>query len=459
MLVFIKKIVSGITFKKILIIFLVGLVSRIVINCSLDVNVFKEYTNAISLVYYAVMASFTVFINNLPSINLSMFKPSIISEAINILLSGSLHGKYMVVNGYFTNNLPEELRNNDINRSKLGLQMREANSSSKQRSYNGVKSKEYKGYSDNKSKPSIYIPGAGAAWYGMNHMSISSPPRNSGINTMGIIGSVYNENKFGLNKKDISSPYNPRGTLLSNRGTNALGHAQINYKPSNREVPGLGVVNSKASIPNSSMGDIPIKLDIALAEGSRRGQNIPMGSDSVPGAPVISRLSTPSTMEPLFPSSRNTRCLGNVYENIPELDSKKTSWKEVSYNELFQIRKEKVLEAINNRETIIGKRNSTENFTFTVDNNSSVELSLNYAQPKEKKCFLDSICVKFYEKGQRTYQWWVWEKRKNNFNNYNEFKSFWDKRATTLISLDKKSKYPIGDIISELVRIRNPFKK
>jgi hypothetical protein len=72
---------------------------------------------------------------------------------------------------------------------------------------------------------------------------------------------------------------------------------------------------------------------------------------------------------------------------------------------------------------------------------------------------LDSILVKFREKGKRTYQWCIWENRQGYSHNYEEFKQFWDKRGTTLIDLNKKTGYPIRDIISELVRIRNPFKK
>jgi hypothetical protein len=70
-------------------------------------------------------------------------------------------------------------------------------------------------------------------------------------------------------------------------------------------------------------------------------------------------------------------------------------------------RREKIIEALNNRETIIGRKSSKENFTFTGNNNSSVELSLNYSHPKGKNSFLDSILVKFREKGKRTYQWCI----------------------------------------------------
>ena len=70
---FLRERVFSITLKKILIIFAFGLISRVLVNYFLDINVFKEYTSYISLVYYAGMASFSVFINNMPNISFSIF--------------------------------------------------------------------------------------------------------------------------------------------------------------------------------------------------------------------------------------------------------------------------------------------------------------------------------------------------------------------------------------------------
>jgi hypothetical protein len=49
-------IFNSITFRRILVIFTVGLISRILVNLAFDIDVFKEYINLISLTYYGFMA-------------------------------------------------------------------------------------------------------------------------------------------------------------------------------------------------------------------------------------------------------------------------------------------------------------------------------------------------------------------------------------------------------------------
>lgn len=58
-------------FIKIICIFLVGLTIRYLINSYLDINVFTDYLDYISLTYFLFMSSFSVLINDLTLENLS----------------------------------------------------------------------------------------------------------------------------------------------------------------------------------------------------------------------------------------------------------------------------------------------------------------------------------------------------------------------------------------------------
>src|SRR2546430_2048160 len=58
-----KRLFNKVTFTKVIILFVVGLFSRVFINYFYGVNVFVEYTNVISLYYYGFMSLFVVFIN------------------------------------------------------------------------------------------------------------------------------------------------------------------------------------------------------------------------------------------------------------------------------------------------------------------------------------------------------------------------------------------------------------
>jgi hypothetical protein len=55
----INLIIKSVTFRRIAVIFLVGFFTRIVVNLVCEINVFKDYTSLISLVYYALFACFT----------------------------------------------------------------------------------------------------------------------------------------------------------------------------------------------------------------------------------------------------------------------------------------------------------------------------------------------------------------------------------------------------------------
>ena len=56
---------------KVLFIFLIGFISRIIINNYFDVNVFLDYTNYISIIYYFGLSSFSIYFDQLFSFHLA----------------------------------------------------------------------------------------------------------------------------------------------------------------------------------------------------------------------------------------------------------------------------------------------------------------------------------------------------------------------------------------------------
>jgi hypothetical protein len=108
----------------------------------------------------------------------------------------------------------------------------------------------------------------------MNH--IKPLPASYDVSRTGIINSIYETNQFkqSINKKDISYPYNPKGTVLSNRGSNALGYPTMDFVPTNSERPSLDRINSKHS-SNSKTGSIIIGLDDSMPNSNNKNmQNV-----------------------------------------------------------------------------------------------------------------------------------------------------------------------------------------
>jgi hypothetical protein len=70
------------------VIFLVGLVSIIVINNIYDMNVFKEYNNAISLLYYMFMVGFSWVVSELPKISFNVFDIKLFRCVVKTICEG-----------------------------------------------------------------------------------------------------------------------------------------------------------------------------------------------------------------------------------------------------------------------------------------------------------------------------------------------------------------------------------
>src|SRR2546423_1099241 len=98
--IFISRVFSRLNFTKVLIIFAVGLISRVIVNYVYDINVFKDYTNVISLTYYGGFAWFVGFVNGIPKISLDALKLSNIRNAF----SNIIYGNNKITMGYPVSN-------------------------------------------------------------------------------------------------------------------------------------------------------------------------------------------------------------------------------------------------------------------------------------------------------------------------------------------------------------------
>jgi hypothetical protein len=92
----IKYVFNRLNFSKVLVIFVVGFVTRVLINYVYDINVFVDYLNSISLGYYGFMAIFVVLVNELfsyidlkllPKISMDVFSISSIRKAISVIIN------------------------------------------------------------------------------------------------------------------------------------------------------------------------------------------------------------------------------------------------------------------------------------------------------------------------------------------------------------------------------------
>src|SRR5438552_13928911 len=93
--IILKRIINSVIFRKILVIFVMGLVSRFVVNGVFDdVNVLKEYTSYILLVYYSIMACFELSI-----ISFNVLDIKLVKDAIKMFCEGGFLNKDKMLSG------------------------------------------------------------------------------------------------------------------------------------------------------------------------------------------------------------------------------------------------------------------------------------------------------------------------------------------------------------------------
>lgn len=290
-------ILRSVAFKRILVIFAVGLVSRVGINYACDINVFKEYTNVVSLIYYGFMACFVGYISDLPNIGFNVFDYKVISSAIKHCYESLYSDDKMKCGGdTFVGNKDKIV--DDFKVKNNLSQDRNSGANNSGRESSGESSR---GDSRGSSRGVRRAP---AAVQGLYHPDFRSGSSNSNGKILytnkksaGVIG-LYESNKNkdyvtrsverSVNSKDCD------GVSKSSKSIRV--GVDFSYGVGT-EYGGTDTYNSVTKSDKNS-GSIPIGYE----ESNFSNTEI---RSRVPRAPRPSNYSTPSTMSPLFPASEN----------------------------------------------------------------------------------------------------------------------------------------------------------
>lgn len=103
MYIFLSRVFNKGNLSKILIIFIIGFVSRIIVNYVYDINVFTYYIFSISVIYYTFMAFVIILVNevvsffNFPSISLEVFNIPSIKRGVSAILKRFIGSENKIV--------------------------------------------------------------------------------------------------------------------------------------------------------------------------------------------------------------------------------------------------------------------------------------------------------------------------------------------------------------------------
>lgn len=338
------NVFKNVIFKRILVIFIIGLVSRSVVNYMVSVNVFTYCINDNIYIYWVFITGFFTIFNDLPSINFKVFNLKLIRNAMILYIEKFKLGDKLICGESLDKDLKISYPNNQLvyTQNNSGG-VRRSVSSSGGRSVSSSGGRGYSAgvaglYGENgrTRRSSAGIKGL----YGDNSTRVCSSSTKEYVSNkdknVRRVGNIFvkrddpnmiNERVSGFNRRNIvdsgvnidSSNFVDNSQRLSGVkgfltfGTNENGSTVVK-----------GIYDNPYYVPK--------ELPVSLREGSVYSSSSNNSSKLVaPKAPRPTNYSTPETMSPLFESnsersSASTKVVvrergwGSFFSNTPILD-------------------------------------------------------------------------------------------------------------------------------------------
>ena len=173
-----------------------------------------------------------------------------------------------------------------------------------------------------------------------------------------------------------------------------------------------------------------------------------VGAYPIPrNAPTTSSSVTPSFTDPHTSNLSNLSNVGVVGITDPSKGS-------VDYDMRRRIIADNVRETI--KETVCDPYSSKEVVVPKKGFMGRMKLGFNYSNFNGKHNLHD-IYVKYQDKGKRKLYWTIWEKRKDNYDSYQDFKNTWDPSTKIWKDIKKETNKDISREIGDLIRVTRPF--
>lgn len=271
-----KKIKNWIkvNMKKILLIFIVGFFSRMFVNYSCSINVFIDFTNFISIVYYSFFACFVVFSNEI----ISYF---------------SLQSIFSLIKSLFTTNLAS------LKLSNIILNIRKLLQGNKMY-LNDFNSNEIKEVKDISNKISLILSKndiVDSKSY-KDSKTYSAPVNSAAISSIRQVNNSSNDNSRLVNHYNFDHSRNQPIQHFTD------GHP-VYYPLSEASITNSDLLSQNSRSVLFQLDSVSNSNPNPYSRYSYSSSNYSR-STIVPRAPVLSNITTPSTMTPLFGNSTET---------------------------------------------------------------------------------------------------------------------------------------------------------
>ena len=435
---------------KIFIIFIVGFIIRIIVNYVYNINVFIDYTNIISIIYYYFMALFVVTINEViyqfpissffsyvfsvvkkfPFVNLDDLKLSFLRKTINKFIFGSnkmyLGPDNPVKDNCFKSNIDtstnlfhngkESKVNKDLNVNKS---YDNTSFFARSKGFTQIPQSNKDRFSNKSIKNGSYLNNS------VSKINNTKTDLSEGSRSF-IISSFDNDNIL------ISPKTNPAAIDPGHRKLCIYQKPGINkpipyysgnpYKENNYNIYSEGQEFSRSSLESNYTNDTN-HATISYTDINKPYLNVNLNGYR---KDADLRLFKPREISDVDINYRKEKIIQNVQQKAPDTL--------LEYTHEIIVPKEGLLDKLK-----LGFKYSGSKF-----NNS--------------KSKLESIYIKYYDVSRHHFYWTIWESDRNNFDSYKDFKKSWDPKTKIWKEITSHVKRSIRDEIEDLIRINDPFK-
>jgi hypothetical protein len=308
----VNNILKNVIFKRILVIFIVGLVSRSLINFMLHVNIltYIDCGNDKLFIYWGLIMGFLTIVYELPGINFNVFNFKLIRNGISLYMEDILKsGDKLTCGG--------ESFNKDLKTSSPGDQS----------VYTQNNSRGHSRKTSGSSSGGRVYPAGVVGLYGEN-----SRTRRVSAGIKGLYGDDSTRTSSSSNKESVSN----RDKKIKRTGNIIVKQDDSNM--TNERVSGFNRINRVVSGVFKGLQEnsyyVPRELHISLRDKCEYLSSNNVSEERItPKAPRPTNYSTPETMSPLFTSSNKSerfygrsnevveRGWGSLFSNSPRVIS------------------------------------------------------------------------------------------------------------------------------------------
>ncbi len=507
-----SRILNKQNINKILIVFIVGLTSRILVNCIYNVNVFTDYFNTISIIYYMLMSIFIVLIHEI----ITLFDINIIPYStfnnikinfINIKIFGGVKLKDLTVSSIrnllketsFDNKLPmtrNESNNFIINKRTISDNAFNSNfnsniknnspniSNNVERSNSSVSSEH--NYTDNRRNNRLNVNNRTNNGVDNNTVrsnesnNLNNPSSQSNwqghrvynddvyINLDRVVSFVTNYNNSTVPRTPPPAP-NPYSNLTTPSTSGPSENFDNNSPRRSTDSTYQSQPVDTSETTNNTNGYS--NVDSSYRDSYRLQNTVYVPNSTQPAipfrpAPVIA---------PVTASAQyyNGPILSEPYQNLPDANQFAVAATYTPINtDSNQVPVTRAL--INNpkpeqRYTTVNNvnwdrlRNQVEdNFDWAGYSDKEVVIPDKGIKGKLKVCFryldekmhsADSIYVTYKDKSKRKFIWTLWESKSGNYESYKDFKESWDPKTSIFKEIKNRTRKDMRADIEAIIGV------